>query len=185
MRLPAMSRRVCTNVVTAIVSLALLLTLAGACGSDAPNTTAASAAKAKIAAGVVAKAPAKAAKAEAKAAAKAKAERETRAKAAVKKAKAAAKKAKPEKAAAKKAASEKAAAERAAAKRRAAELEVTENTFDNCTDMNDTYSHGVGLPGAHDRSSGPSVTTFKRSRTIYELNSSSDRDGDGVACEKL
>jgi hypothetical protein len=37
----------------------------------------------------------------------------------------------------------------------------------------------------HDRSSRPSVATFKRSRAICELNSRNDRDGDGVACEKL
>ena len=36
-----------------------------------------------------------------------------------------------------------------------------------------------------DRSSGPSVKTSKRSRAIYELNPRSDRDGEGVACEKL
>jgi hypothetical protein len=50
--------------------------------------------------------------------------------------------------------------------------------------MNRTYPHGVGEPGARDESSGPRVTSFKVSEHIYELNSFSDRDQDGIACEK-
>ena len=50
--------------------------------------------------------------------------------------------------------------------------------------MNRTYPHGVGLPGAREKSSGPRVTNFKRSKTIYELNPGSDRDKDDIACEK-
>ena len=87
-------------------------------------------------------------------------------------------------AAAKKAAAKKAAAKKAAAKRRAQQREDAKNTFANCTDMNNTYAHGVGRPGARDQSSGPRVTNFKVSRHIYDLNSDSDRDGDGIACEK-
>lgn len=61
------------------------------------------------------------------------------------------------------------------------------NTFDNCTDMNATYPHGVGQPGASDETRGSTrpVTNFKRDANIYALNSGSDRDDDGVACEQL
>lgn len=62
----------------------------------------------------------------------------------------------------------------------------TRNTFDNCTDMNATYPHGVGRPGASDETRGSTrpVTNFKRDANIYALNSGSDRDDDGVACEQ-
>ena len=57
-------------------------------------------------------------------------------------------------------------------------------TFKNCTALNKVYPHGVGLPKAKDRSSGTPVTTFKRSKALYLANKKSDRDKDGVACEK-
>jgi hypothetical protein len=45
----------------------------------------------------------------------------------------------------------------------------------------------VGKPGAKDRVSGSTkkVTTFKKSTHLYNLNDDSDRDNDGIACEKL
>ena len=95
------------------------------------------------------------------------------------------KKAAAKKAAAKKAAAKKAAAKKAAAKQAAQVREDAKNTFDKCTEMNNTYPHGVGRPGARDHSSGPRVTNFKVSQHLYELNSGSDRDDDGIACEKL
>jgi hypothetical protein len=57
------------------------------------------------------------------------------------------------------------------------------HSFDNCTDMHTVYPHGVGLPGAHDQTSGRPVTEFVTSTSLYEANSGSDRDGDGIACE--
>ncbi|MFT4010450.1 MAG: excalibur calcium-binding domain-containing protein [Nocardioidaceae bacterium] len=57
-------------------------------------------------------------------------------------------------------------------------------TYKNCTALNKAYPHGVGLPGAHDHTSGKPVTTFKRSKALYNANSKSDRDKDGIACEK-
>ena len=57
-------------------------------------------------------------------------------------------------------------------------------TYSNCTALNRDYPHGVGRPGAHDSTSGTPVTNFKRSKALYRANSSSDRDGDGIACEK-
>ncbi|GGF55700.1 hypothetical protein GCM10011519_32040 [Marmoricola endophyticus] len=56
--------------------------------------------------------------------------------------------------------------------------------FKNCTQLNKTYHHGVGRPGAHDHTSGKPVTTFKRSAALYKANKKSDRDKDGIACEK-
>ena len=44
--------------------------------------------------------------------------------------------------------------------------------------------YGVGKPGAHDKTSGTPVTNFKKSKALYKANSGSDRDGDGIACEK-
>ena len=57
-------------------------------------------------------------------------------------------------------------------------------TFKNCTALNKVYPHGVGLPNAKDKTSGTPVTTFKRSKPLYVANKKSDRDKDGVACEK-
>ena len=74
---------------------------------------------------------------------------------------------------------------RAAAKQQRQEAaRDLEDTFANCTDMNRTYPHGVGLAGASDSTPGNPVTTFKVSERIYQLNSGRDRDDDGIACEK-
>lgn len=66
--------------------------------------------------------------------------------------------------------------------------------YRNCAAMNGgIYPHGVGRPGALDRTSGTPVTTFFRSRTGYRMNDSRvpsrrqydlDRDNDGIACER-
>ncbi len=56
--------------------------------------------------------------------------------------------------------------------------------FANCTALNKVYPHGVGKPGARDKTSGKRVTTFKRSKALYAANIKSDRDRDGIACEK-
>ena len=57
-------------------------------------------------------------------------------------------------------------------------------TFNNCTELNKVYPHGVGLPNAKDKTSGTPVTNFKRSKPLYLANTKSDRDKDGIACEK-
>lgn len=57
-------------------------------------------------------------------------------------------------------------------------------TFKNCTELNKSYAHGVGRPGARDKTSGTPVTNFKRSKALYNANKKSDGDKDGVACEK-
>jgi uncharacterized membrane protein len=58
-------------------------------------------------------------------------------------------------------------------------------TFANCDAMHKVYPHGVGKPGAKDQTSGTPVTTFKRSTKLYNANSGSDRDKDGIACEAI
>lgn len=57
-------------------------------------------------------------------------------------------------------------------------------TYRNCTALNKAHPHGVGRPGARDKTSGTPVTSFKRSKALYKANRGSDRDGDGIACEK-
>jgi hypothetical protein len=56
--------------------------------------------------------------------------------------------------------------------------------FKNCTALNKAYPHGVGRKGARDKTSGTPVTNFKVSNSLYTANRGSDRDGDGIACEK-
>jgi hypothetical protein len=59
-------------------------------------------------------------------------------------------------------------------------------TARNCATLNKKYPHGVGRPGAHDKTksrSGP-VTNFTRNKAAYLKNKSLDRDHDGIACEK-
>ncbi len=57
-------------------------------------------------------------------------------------------------------------------------------TYKNCTALNRVYPHGVGKPTAHDHTSGTPVTSLKRSTPLYNANTKSDRDKDGIACEK-
>jgi len=57
-------------------------------------------------------------------------------------------------------------------------------TYKNCTALNKVYPHGVGKPGAVDKTSGKRVTNFKKSTDLYNANKKSDRDGDKIACEK-
>lgn len=58
----------------------------------------------------------------------------------------------------------------------------------NCSPVNKKYPHGIGKVGAHDKTSGTPVTSFKRSNRLYALamqnNRGLDRDKDGIACEK-
>jgi hypothetical protein len=55
--------------------------------------------------------------------------------------------------------------------------------FKNCTELNKVYPGGVALPGAVN-----SGGTIKRepvyNKAVYLANKKSDRDKDGIACEK-
>jgi hypothetical protein len=58
--------------------------------------------------------------------------------------------------------------------------------YANCTALNKVYRHGVAKKGARDKVTGKTkpVTAFTVQTTTYTLNKASDRDKDGVACEK-
>jgi len=58
--------------------------------------------------------------------------------------------------------------------------------FENCTAMNAKYRGGVGVPGAVDVRPGGGTAQYQPlwDRVIYEANTKSDRDKDGIACEQ-
>ena len=55
--------------------------------------------------------------------------------------------------------------------------------FKNCTELNKVYPGGVALPGAVN-AGGATKKEPKYDKTLYTANKKSDRDGDGIACEK-
>jgi hypothetical protein len=56
-------------------------------------------------------------------------------------------------------------------------------TFKNCTELNKVYKGGVALPGAVNQG-GATKYEPKYSKALYVANKKSDRDNDGIACEK-
>jgi hypothetical protein len=78
----------------------------------------------------------------------------------------------------------------------AAHVAAKPKSYKTCASLNHVYPHGVGRAGAKDRTaSGPRVTNFRVSNTVYAYNDGKpprhtgerdlDRDNDGIACEKL
>jgi hypothetical protein len=55
--------------------------------------------------------------------------------------------------------------------------------FKNCTELNKVYPGGVALPGAIN-SGGETKLEPKYDKALYIANKKSDRDKDGIACEK-
>ena len=55
--------------------------------------------------------------------------------------------------------------------------------FKNCTELNKVYPGGVALPGAVN-SCGVTKREPKYDKALYNANKKSDRDKDGIACEK-
>jgi len=55
--------------------------------------------------------------------------------------------------------------------------------FKNCTELNKVYPGGVARPGAIN-SGGATTKEPKYSKALYNANKKSDRDKDGIACEK-
>jgi hypothetical protein len=55
--------------------------------------------------------------------------------------------------------------------------------FKNCTLLNKVYPGGVALPGAIN-AGGATKKEPKYDKALYIANKRSDRDGDGIACEK-
>jgi Excalibur calcium-binding domain len=60
--------------------------------------------------------------------------------------------------------------------------------YQNCTNLNRKYPHGLGRANARDKTSDDPVTNFKRSTKLYRVamshNKGLDRDKDGIACEQ-
>jgi len=60
--------------------------------------------------------------------------------------------------------------------------------FPNCAALNGPHPHGIGRPGAVDKTArgAAPVTNFTVDAVQYNENASKlDRDKDGIACEKL
>ena len=55
--------------------------------------------------------------------------------------------------------------------------------FKNCTELNRVYPGGVAKPGAVNMG-GATKKDPKYDKFLYAANKKSDRDGDGIACEK-
>lgn len=55
--------------------------------------------------------------------------------------------------------------------------------FKNCTELNRVYPGGIALPGAVN-AGGTTKKAPKYNAALYKANKKSDRDGDGIACEK-
>ena len=55
--------------------------------------------------------------------------------------------------------------------------------FKNCTELNKVYPGGVALPGAVN-AGGETKKEPKYDKALYNANKKSDRDKDGIACEK-
>lgn len=55
--------------------------------------------------------------------------------------------------------------------------------FKNCTELNKVHPGGVAMPGAIN-SGGITKKTPKYNKALYLANKKSDRDKDGIACEK-
>jgi hypothetical protein len=61
--------------------------------------------------------------------------------------------------------------------------QATAKVFKNCTELNKVYPGGVALPGAIN-SGGTTKKEPKYNKALYMANKKSDRDKDGIACEK-
>jgi hypothetical protein len=55
--------------------------------------------------------------------------------------------------------------------------------FKNCTELNKVYPGGVAKPGAVN-TGGATKKIPKYDKALYTANKKSDRDKDGIACEK-
>jgi len=60
---------------------------------------------------------------------------------------------------------------------------ATARVFKNCTEMNKVFPGGVAKVGAVNQG-GATKNEPKYDNSLYVANKKSDRDGDGIACEK-
>ena len=61
--------------------------------------------------------------------------------------------------------------------------QATIKVFKNCTELNKVYPGGIAMPGAVKRG-GATKKEPKYNKALYNANKKSDRDRDGIACEK-
>ena len=61
--------------------------------------------------------------------------------------------------------------------------EAAVKKFKNCTELNKVYPGGVAMPGAVNVGGTTKRDPFFDLK-LYKANKSSDRDKDGIACEK-
>ena len=64
------------------------------------------------------------------------------------------------------------------------ETDAAAKKFSNCTELNKTYKGGVAKAANIKNKGGKTKFTPFVSKEIYEANIKSDRDKDGIACEK-
>jgi hypothetical protein len=62
-------------------------------------------------------------------------------------------------------------------------VQAAAKIFNNCNELNKVYPGGVALPGAVN-SGGNTKKLPKYNKSLYLANQKSDRDKDGIACEK-
>lgn len=60
---------------------------------------------------------------------------------------------------------------------------IYNKVYKNCSALNKDYPGGVALPGAKNQG-GKTKKTPIFDKNLYEMNKKSDRDKDGIACEK-
>jgi hypothetical protein len=63
------------------------------------------------------------------------------------------------------------------------QTQAAAKVFKNCTELNRVYPGGVAMPGAIN-SGGMTKKSPKYNKMLYLANQKSDRDKDGIACEK-
>jgi hypothetical protein len=64
-----------------------------------------------------------------------------------------------------------------------APAQAAAKVFKNCTELNKVYPGGVALPRAIN-SGGETKLEPKYDKALYTANKKSDRDKDGIACER-
>jgi Excalibur calcium-binding domain len=62
-------------------------------------------------------------------------------------------------------------------------VQAAPKVFKNCTELNKVYPGGVAIPGAVNAGGVTKKEPFY-DKALYSANKKSDRDKDGIACEK-
>lgn len=65
-----------------------------------------------------------------------------------------------------------------------ASAESKAKVYDNCTELNKDYKGGVAISSSTKNKGGKTKYKPHVSKELYNANKKSDRDKDGIACEK-